>query len=248
MSELSVDYDAVLERYTIDENGHRTWRELVYACPTGYRPLTLDLIVPNTAGPHPLVIWLHGGAWMAGHPRFTNPVLVGLQIEQTLLNSGFAVSKIAYRLSAECRFPGQLYDAKAAVRYLRQNSGVLGINPDRIAAMGESAGGHLACMLGMTSGLSEMEGDVGVLGPSSDVQAVVDWYGPTDLLSMDSQRPPHAVFRHDDATSPESLLIGGPIQQHKDLAKSASPTSFIRAGLPPFLIQHGDQDRLVPVG
>ncbi len=114
--------------------------------------------------------------------------------------------------------------------------------------MGESAGGHLACMLGTTSGRAEMEGDIGVLGPSSAVQAVIDWYGPTDLPSMDRQRPPNAVFSHDDASSPESLLIGGPIQKHKDLARTASPISFVRSGLPPFLIQHGDQDRLVPVG
>ncbi len=165
-----------------------------------------------------------------------------------MLGAGYAVARIAYRLSGEAQFPTQLHDCKAAVRYLRKHAGVLGLDPKRFAALGASAGGHLACMLGVTGDRPELEGQVGVIGPSSAVQAVVDWYGPTELLTMDEQLGPTTFQPHNDPASPEARLVGGPIQQVKDKTRAASPVTYVSASAPPFLIQHGTADRIVPVG
>jgi acetyl esterase/lipase len=246
--DIANNLDALLYQPVVGSDGSRTWERLFFASPKGFRPLVADLAVPHGPGPHPLVVFVHGGAWWIGNPYTTNPVLEAMNIRAQFLKAGFAFARISYRLSGEGCFPTQLHDCKAAVRYFRKHAEILGIDANRFAAMGESAGGHLAIMLGLTGNRTDLEGSVGVSGASSAVQAVVDWYGPTDFLTMDAQRPSHAVQVHDDAESPESHLIGGALPENRAAAAAASPISYVTSSAPPFLIQHGDQDRLVPVG
>jgi acetyl esterase/lipase len=248
LSEIPADADAPLTRPVTFERGLVHWQRLFYAQPSGFRPLTLDVTAPGRAGPYPTVVWIHGGGWFRGHYSMTNRVVEKMDFVETLLDAGYAVARIGYRLSGEGQFPTQLHDCKAAVRYLRQHAAVLHLDPARFAAMGESAGGHLACMLGLTGNRPELEGDVGVAGPSSAVQAVVDWYGPTDLLTMDEQAPPNSFQPHNAPDSPEARLVGAPVQQDKARTRAASPIAYVSASAPPFLIQHGTADRIVPVG
>ncbi len=194
------------------------------------------------------MIWIHGGGWFQGHYTISNNIVGKMALVDRLLDAGYAVARIAYRLSGEARFPTQLHDCKAAVRYLRKHCDVLRLDPRRFAAMGESAGGHLACLLGLTGDRPELEGEVGVAGLSSAVQAVVDWYGPTELLTMDEQLGPSTFQPHNDPNSPEARLVGRPIQEVKEKTRAASPVTYVSAKAPPFLIQHGTADRIVPVG
>jgi acetyl esterase/lipase len=160
------------------------------------------------------------------------------------LAQGYAVAAINYRLSQHAIFPAQIQDCKAAVRWLRAHAKEYRLDPDRFAAWGPSAGGHLAAMVGTTG--DSMEFDVGPnLDQPSHVQAVVDYFGPSDFLQMDAHRLSTGMT-HDPADSPESELIGGPIQENKEKTAKANPITFVTAGDPPFLICHGDQDPLVP--
>ncbi len=199
---------------------------------------TLDLYIPATPGPYPLIIWIHGGAFWMGSKTDRVPL--------AMLNRGYAIAAINYRLSHHAIFPAQIEDCKAAVRWLRAHAGTYNFDNTQVVAWGESAGGHLAAMLGTCGHIRDW--DVGAyLDQSSRVQAVVDFYGPTDFLQMDRQRIPHGVT-HDDADSPESCLIGGPIQLHADATQLANPITHINECTAPFLIIHGDADPLVPHG
>jgi len=220
-----------------------------YAVELGFRPMCLDVHLPAPGGrPAPVVLFLHGGAFMVGDRRELSPPLERLDIFRRLPLEGFAIATADYRLSAEVRFPGQLHDLKAAVRWLRAWAPELGIDGDRVAVWGESAGGHLAAMLGTTSAHPATDGTLGVVGPSARVQAVIDWYGPTDFAAMDRQAPVDSGMTHDDPGSPESLLVGAPVQERPDLVAAADPACWATADCPPFLIQHGTRDRLVPFG
>jgi acetyl esterase/lipase len=139
----------------------------------------------------------------------------------------------------------QIEDCKAAVRWLRAHASEHRLDPDRFAAWGASAGGHLAALLGTTGGVKPF--DVGEhLDVSSRVQAVLDFFGPTDFTQMAKHSPPNARFDHDASDSPESLLIGGAVQEHKDKAAAANPITYVSKDDPPFLIMHGNRDPLVP--
>ncbi len=215
--------------------GTQAYRDVHYG-PHETRNL-YDLFVPKPAGeakeakPLPLVIWIHGGGWQNGN-KGGGPALA-------LLEQGFAVATINYRLSGDAIFPAQIHDCKAAVRHLRGNAKKYGIDPERFGVWGSSAGGHLVALVGTSGDVKEIEGNVGdFTSVSSRVQAVCDWYGPTDFLKMGG--------RHDDAGSPESKLIGGPIQDNQELVAKANPITYVSADDPAFLIQHGDQDPAVP--
>ncbi len=198
----------------------------------------LDLYVPDAGKKIPLVIWIHGGAFRAGSKKDHVPV--------ELLDRGFAVASVNYRLSREAPFPAQIEDVKSAIRWLRANAKRFGIDPDRIAIWGESAGGYLAALAGATGGTGAF--DAGEhLDVASGVQAVIDYSGPTDFLKMDSQRIPGGMS-HDAPDSPESELLGGAIQLKKDLAARANPVAHLTKDAPPFLIVHGDRDPFVPYG
>jgi acetyl esterase/lipase len=246
--DIGQDYDAALARIETDADGVRRWRDVVFAHVMGFRPLTLYVCVPKTSVPPPLVIFIHGGAWLMGHPTVGNAVYAALDPIGKLLRAGFAVARISYRLSGEGRFPMQLHDCKAAVRFLRHRAALFGVDPDRFAAMGDSAGGHLAALVGLTGDVSGLEGDVGDTSASSAVQAVIDWFGPAELLTMREQALAEGMKGQDDPGSPESRLVGGPIQQFRAASMTASPISYVSSAAPPFHIQHGAQDRLVPLG
>jgi acetyl esterase/lipase len=210
-------------------------RDLAYVA-GGHQRQKLDLYLPKGGTNLPLLIHIHGGAFKMGSKE------QGMPLEY--LARGYAVASLNYRLSQHAKFPAQLEDCKAAVRWLRAHAGGFRLDPDRFAAWGPSAGGHLAAMLGTTGDTTEF--DVGEhLDQSSRVQAVVDYFGPTDFLQMDAHRLPQGMA-HDTANSPESELIGGPIQEHRDQTARANPITYVTPGDPPFLICHGDQDPLVP--
>jgi acetyl esterase/lipase len=210
-------------------------QDAVYATVKDGRKLTLDLYLPTATVSRPLVVWIHGGAWRSGNKSpCPGP---------TLVENGFAAACISYRLSGEAIFPAQIHDCKAAIRWLRANALRYGYDARRIGVWGSSAGGHLAAMLGTSGGVKKLEGKVGDRRGSSRVQAVVDFFGPTDLLRMDDH-PGKMV--HNAPDSPESRLIGGPIQENKEKAAQANPITYAGQGDPPFLIVHGDADPLVP--
>jgi acetyl esterase/lipase len=201
--------------------------------------LKLDLYLPDPLPDKrlPLVIWIHGGGWRGGSKDRTRA--------PETLGTGYAVASIDYRLSHEAVFPAQIHDCKAAIRWLRGHATEYNLDPDRFGAWGSSAGGHLVALLGTSGGVGELEGIVGDhLRQSSDVQAVCDYYGPTDLLAMLSQP---SLLDHHSPTSPESLLLGGPVSENQELAWLASPIAFVDPTDPPFFIVHGDQDPTVPV-
>lgn len=218
--------------------GVKTIRDLAYVSGGDARQ-KLDLYLPKSDGPLPLVIWVHGGGWRQGTKGGNLPAL-------RLTRLGYAVASIDYRLSGDAKFPAQIEDCKAAVRWLRAHAKKYNLDPDRFGAWGSSAGGHLVAFLGTSGSVKEFE--VGEnLKVSSGVQAVCDWFGPTDLLQMDAHAPANSVWKHDAPDSPEGLLIGGPIQENQDKAARANPIIYITPDDPPFLIMHGDQDPAVPI-
>jgi acetyl esterase/lipase len=205
----------------------------------------LNLVVP----PHqkgqrlPLVIWIHGGAFWEGSKDDWHPA-------RALYEKGFAVCSVNYRLSNSAPFPAQVQDCKSAIRWIRNNAARLDVDPDRIGVWGASAGGYLSAMIGVTGGVKEF--DTGEnLDQSSRVQCVVDYYGPTNFLKMNEQGHAEAwsdKLDHDHADSPESLLLGGPIQERAELAKLADPCQYATSDDPPILVVHGQRDSLVPHG
>ena len=246
-ADIGQDYDAALSQATTDADGVTHWRDVVFAHFVGLRPLLMQVAVPRAAAPAPMVVMIHGGGWAIGSPVVTNPIYRRIDFVGKLIRAGFAVARISYRLSSEGAFPTQLHDCKSAVRFLRNRAALFGVDPKRFAAMGDSAGGHLAAMVGLTGERAELEGEVGDANGSSAVQAVVDWFGPTNLLAMRAQAIPGAMTTQDDTDSFESRMVGGPIQLHREAAKRASPLYYVSANAPPFHIQHGTHDRLVPV-
>ncbi len=216
--------------------GVRVHSGVPYAALPGVRPLELDLYLPAGPGPAPVVLFLHGGGWRLGSRHSAGPSFVGSRPFEQLAAAGIAVASVDYRLSGEAVWPAQLHDVKAAVRWLRSRAEDLGVDPDRIAAWGESAGGHLAALLGLTG--PELDGEVGVTGAPSTVCAVVAWYPPTHLASVPADPA--------DPTTREALLLGAAPADVPELAAQASPVTHAGPAAPPFLLLHGDADRLVP--
>ena len=205
----------------------------------GTRSLKMHVLRPQTPpkDPLPVVVFIYGGAWRGGNRDQGVPLL------SRLAKEGYFCASIEYRLSQEALFPAQIEDCKCAIRYLRSKAEEYHINPDKIGVWGPSAGGHLAALLGTSGDVKELEGNGGHAEFSSRVNAVVDWFGPTDFLKMDAAG---SIQKHNDATSPESRLIGGPIQENKEKVKKANPITYVDAGDPPFLIMHGSNDAIVP--
>lgn len=205
----------------------------------------LDLYLP-TAGsaPFPVVVMVHGGGFLMGDKSDG----AGLAGVDQLLEAGYAVASINYRLSGEATYPAQINDAKAAVRFLRANAGEYQLNPDKIGAWGASAGGNLVSLLGTTCGVTELEGaELGNADQSSCVQAVVDWFGPIDFLKMDEQfAGTSCPATHNAADSPESMLVGAPIQDVPDLVQTTNPMNYITPDDAPFFIENGTADCNIP--
>lgn len=199
--------------------------------------LLLDLYLPVGVEQPPLVVWVHGGAWRGGS-KAKMPLV-------DLLQNGFAVASVDYRLSPVARFPAQIHDCKAAIRFLRGNASKYGYQADRIGIAGSSAGGHLVALVGVTNDHKELEGSVGDYGDqSSAVQAIADFYGPTNFMTILKQSTPHGLGVRVPALK---LLLGDEPSGVPELARLASPVFHLDAADPPLLLVHGDQDPQVPI-
>lgn len=211
-------------------------KDIVFAEHDG-TSLTCDIYLPPIGNsPCPVVVWIHGGAFKSGSKE--NPR--GL----FLVKQGFALVSINYRISGDAKFPAQIYDCKAAIRWLRANGGKYNLETKKIGVMGSSAGGQLVALLGTSGGVRDLEGSVGGnLSYSSRVDAVCDLWGPSNFLSMVNQP---SEMNHEDEKSPEGQLLGGAVLKNQELARKASPVTYISKNTPPFLIIHGDSDPTVP--
>ena len=212
----------------------------------------LDIFLPNEGkGPFPVIVTIYGSAWFSNSSK-GNCFQDGFG--QRLLAAGYAVVSINHRSSKDALWPAQIHDVKAAIRFIRANAADFSLDTNFIGITGFSSGGHLSAMAGVSSriktyskdGLSiDLEGSVGKFTDAeSHVDAVVNWYGPTDFLIMDTCG---SEFSHDAPESPESSLIGGPIQENKEKVMLANPLTYASNDNPPMLIFHGDKDPLVPL-
>lgn len=214
------------------------------ADPSGSVGHRLDLYIPSGATqPLPVAIWTGGSAWMSDAGKRTAPG-VAAQLNPV----GYAVAGVSIRSSSQVKFPGQLHDIKAAIRWLRANAAKYNLDANRIAMMGDSSGGWTTAMAALTGDVPELEGTVGTTGVSSRVQAAVAFYPPTNFLTMDQWAlrkctPPGC---HDDEPSPESRLVGCAIQSCPEKVQAANPVRYVSATDPPMLILHGNSDPLVP--
>ena len=202
---------------------------------------SLDLIIPKkrVSKKLPVIVYIHGGAWKSGNKE------QGLRHLIPYVESGnYIGASIGYRLSSESKWPNQIYDCKAAIRWIRGHAKEYGIDAERIGAMGHSAGGHLVSMLGTSCGVKALEGSLGNYEKhSSNVNCVVNFFGPSAFLEM-SKFP--SKIDHDAAESPESQLIGGALPENKKNANLASPIYYVSKSDIPFMHIHGKNDQIVP--
>jgi acetyl esterase/lipase len=197
--------------------------------------LKLDVAAPIEGdGPFPAVVCLHGGGWVAGDRKQMTQTI------EVLARRGYVAIAPDYRLAPAHRFPACIEDSKCAVRWLRANAGKYRVNPARIGAVGLSAGGHLACLLGVTDSGDGLEGTTAPLDQSSRVQAVVSFAGPADLTDETLYKP--EVLK--DNLIP---LLGGMPSDRPDLYRKASPIHYAPRTPPPVLLIHGSADQVVPV-
>ena len=207
-------------------------RDVTYAKLAGDRELKLDLYIPEKAeGKLPLVVWVHGGGWRNGSKN-GSPA-------SRLAMFGYVAASIDYRLSDEAKFPAQIEDCKAAIRWLRANADKYHIDSARVGVWGGSAGGHLVALLGTAGDAKQW--DVGEnLDQASRVQAVCDFFGPADLTAMPGSQAANA-------NGAVALLLGGPVAENREAARAASPVTYVSKNDPPFFICHGMNDPTVPI-
>ncbi|HZF01870.1 MAG TPA: alpha/beta hydrolase [Methylomirabilota bacterium] len=213
------------------QTSRRKLPDLIYKT-IGEESLKLDLYLPaKTSGVSALIIWVHGGGWRAGDKKDV-PIL-------PLVSAGFAIASVDYRLSGQAKFPAQIEDVKAAIRWLRLHAPDYGLDVKHFGIIGHSAGGHLASLAGITG--QNLIFDVGDnLHKSSAVQAVCVMSGPSDMATM---------FEGADENRRSALvaLLGGSLPEKQKLAEAASPLTYVHSNAPPFLFIHGADDQTVPV-
>jgi acetyl esterase/lipase len=222
----------------------RKWLDLPYASLSPSQKL--DVYLPDEGdGPFPVVLYIHGGAFAHGD-KLNIEVLPYLKS----LARGYAVVSVNYRLSGEAIFPAGLQDVKAAIRWVRANSAQYHLDGNRIAAWGSSSGGHCTAMVCLTASVTEFD-DPALGNPQypCNVQAAVDWFGPTDFLKMDEQLEEigFGPSDHGEADSPESRYLGARLSDVPLKVEIANPMTYIHKQMPPLLIQHGRLDTVVPV-
>ncbi len=221
----------------------RKWVDISYA--TLSKAQKLDIYLPESGdGPFPVILAIHGGGFMMGDKadRQLNPMLNGLK-------RGYAVVSINYRMSGEALFPKNINDVKAAIRWVRGNAKQYHLNSDKIAVWGGSAGGNLSALAGTSADIKELEDlSMGNKEQSCRVNAVVDWFGPTNFLLMDEELKAtgNGMPNHGKANSPESKVLGQKISEIPSIVALANPETYITKDDPPFLIMHGTKDPLVP--
>jgi len=231
---LSLAYASAAKKSKRNElpEGVSVLRDLEYKAPFA-RPLGLDLYRPEKfEGRLPVVVWVHGGGWKNGSKEGCPA--------KWLAQRGFAVASISYRLTHDAQWPAQIDDCRSAVRWLRKNARRYRLDPDHIGAWGSSAGGHLVAIMGT---IDAQKGEA----VSSRVQAVCDWFGPTDLLTM----PPNNVSAtrtiEQVRKSNGAKLLGATVRDIPEKAKEASGLYHVSSDDPPFLVMHGDEDTGVPI-
>jgi len=213
--------------------GVTAWRDVTYQQLPGYRPQIVDIYVPATKGPHPLVVYVHGGGWMGGHTRQSGAYSDFPKVLASLAAEGFTVASVEYRLSHEAAFPAPLQDVNAAIRFLRAHAAQYRINPDKVGIFGGSAGGHLASLAALACRNTEID-------PASAndhcIDAAVSWYGVMDFASLPIAKgsPPAVLLGCDEVPCPADRL------------RAASPATWVSAKAPPFLIIAGENDHTVP--
>lgn len=215
----------------------------------------LDLYLPKAdtdkgPGPFPTVVWVHGGGWAGGDKRdITGDEIQMNQVKDILLEHGYALAPVNYRLVPNGTFPEPMQDIAAAVRYLKKHAGEYGLDPERFVIAGDSAGGHLATMVGMTSDKPELQGSLGVTDTDTKVDAIVGYFGLYDLTQRtEDQRSGPCQRAKPGAESSHGRLIGADPDspQGEAIAAKASPVTYVNAHTPPVLLFHGRQDCTTP--
>lgn len=210
-------------------------KDIIYAEADG-KKLQLDIYIPKAQKEPYLIVWVHGGAWNTGSKE--NPPL-------GLLPFGYALASVDFHASTEKPFPADVHDIKAAIRFLRANASKFGYKADKIIIWGSSSGGHLAALVATTNNNAALEGNLGnFTKTSSSVQGCIDFYGPTNFLTILNQSTPHGLNVRLPALA---ILLGKPLEQVTELAKLASPVYQVDASDPPLFIVHGEQDIQVPI-
>lgn len=219
-----------------ETNAIRVVRDIEFAR-VGDVVLKLDLHLPATNMRPVLIIWVHGGAWRSGSKA-------GMPLGE-LVEAGYPVASVDYRLSTQAKFPAQIHDLKAAIRFLRGHGSEWKLPTTNLVIAGDSAGGHLAALVGVSNGHAELEGEVGMdRGQSSAVQGIISFYGGANLTTILQQSTPHGLSVRVPALE---LLLGGQPDDVPALARLASPVFHVDAGDPPLLLLHGDQDPQMPI-
>ncbi len=218
-----------------DAQNIRPQKDIVYVT-VGGKPLALDLYMPSGVDRPPLVVWIHGGRWMNGDKS---------DVPMAFVNNGIATASLDFRQATEARFPAMVHDIKAAIRFLRAKAPEYRYRADRIAIGGTSSGAHLAALVGVTNGHKELEGTLGEhRATSSDVQAILSYYGASNLTTILPQSTPYGLGVRRPALE---ALLGAPPEQAPDVARLASPVAHVDRSDPPLLLLHGDQDPQMPI-
>lgn len=213
------------------------YKDVVYGTVDG-KDLGLDIYVPSNVESPPLLVFAHGGAWRNGTKDRVGPML-------EFVGAGFAVASLDFRQSTEARFPAMVHDIKGAVRFLRAHRDDFGYDSNRIAISGSSSGAHLAALVGVTNGHRDLEGNVGGnLGTSSDVQAIISYFGASDLTTILAQSTPFGLGVRKPALE---LLLGAIPEEVPEIAELASPVKHVDPTDPPLLLLHGDRDPQMPI-
>lgn len=217
--------------------GVKGYRDVIYQQLDGHIPQVVDVYVPATKGPHPLVLYIHGGGWVGGHTRHSGALADFPKVLASLAAEGFAVASLEYRLSGEAKFPAQLQDAKAALRFLGANAEMYRIDPTRVGIWGGSAGGHLTALTALTCKDTSLDPKA-----ASDVcaTAAVTWYGVFDFGAL-------AAGRTSGVDTAAERLMGCQARCNPETYALASPVSYVDPRDPPFLLIHGIEDKVVPV-
>lgn len=217
--------------------GVKGYRDIVYQQISGHVPQVVDIYVPATKGPHPLVLYIHGGGWTGGHTRHSGALSNFPGVLAAMAAEGFVVASLEYRLSGDAKFPAQVQDAKASLRFLRDNAVRYRIDPSRVGVWGGSAGGHLTALTALSCKDAALDP-----AAADDVcpTAAVAWYGVFDFAAM-------AAGRENGVDGAAERLMGCTGRCTAEAYAPASPVTHIDAKDPPFLLIHGTEDKVVPV-
>jgi acetyl esterase/lipase len=227
----------ILSTQAIAATNHFTIQHDIEYARIGALTLKLDLYLPPGKARTPLIVWVHGGAWRSGS-KTSMPL-------SKLVEGGYPIASVDYRLSTQAKFPAQIHDIKAAIRFLRGHRKELSVATKKILVAGDSAGGHLAALVGVSNRNAELEGDIGNdRAQSSDVQGIISFYGAANLTTILKQSTPHGLEVRVPALE---LLLSGLPETVPDLAKLASPVFHVDSHDPPLLLLHGDQDPQMPI-